>query len=131
MRLVSIPSYDRAPADLPNLIGIVIDKVHEKLRIGTNHGVINSLYQQSEVIRLQTSSLSILNVPKNIYSLREIAGMESKFGGQGLKKCKCRRGCIKGCPCKNKKLKCTSHCACIKPCSNVEKPINNQLQTIH
>jgi hypothetical protein len=43
--IIRIPDVDRAKADLPNIVGVVLDKNEDGLyKIGTKDGVVDKLY---------------------------------------------------------------------------------------
>lgn len=60
------------------------------------------------------SSLKSNEVKMIRKSLRELSAAESFVGGQGLKKCRYQRGCIRGCPCKKSTAKLLVHVVNVK-----------------
>ena len=102
---IPVSNLDRARSDHRNLLGTVMSKnEHGVMTIGTQHGILQSGYLDSQVIRLQNTFVASGDVPDNTCSLRTAASKESAHGGQGFTRCHCVTGCAgKRCACKKKK----------------------------
>ena len=63
--------------------------------------------------------LDVSKVSTEKKTLRQLAIMASKFGGQGFQRCNCKQGCkTNKCKCKSNGLKCNSKCHSSLSCIN-------------
>ena len=91
--LIPIPDVDRARTDLRNVIAIVMENNNGFYKLGTPHGILNSLYSRSQFTPCTADFFPLADMLHVEKSLREIARNVSVTGGQAFQKCNCRQQC--------------------------------------
>ncbi|KAK9743936.1 hypothetical protein QE152_g8178 [Popillia japonica] len=117
---VAIPKVDRGRLDKQNLLGQVMEVEHGLHRIRTKSGIIKNWFSRNEIDPCK-SGPSFLREPDNMITLREAVTLESKFGGQGYKKCfrkASRIQCNTSKCCKKTGVLCNSRCLNSSTCPN-------------
>lgn len=116
---VPIPEVDRAKTDSKNMIGIVLEANNGMYTVGTKCGVLKQKYSRNQLFPTESNFLNILEVPKEIVSLRKAANLESLTGGQGFVKCNCGSKCTdRKCKCRKMNVLCNSKCHIGLTCLN-------------
>lgn len=117
---VAVPDVDRGRGDFRNVLMAILE-VDEKgfYKLGNYDGTIGELFSRNQFTPTNAIHLDLSQISKEKKSLRQLASIQSKFGGQGYQRCSCRGGCDnKKCSCKAKGLLCNSKCHKSLPCKN-------------
>nr|XP_018911199.1 PREDICTED: uncharacterized protein LOC109039924 [Bemisia tabaci] len=94
-------------------------KMMGSINLGTEHGILKSLYTRSQFTVRHADLISLSDVPNKEVSLREAATTNSVSGGQGFKRCNCRQKCTNNrCACRAAGLLCNSKCHKSEACTN-------------
>ncbi|CAF1499301.1 unnamed protein product [Rotaria sordida] len=119
--LILVPDVDRGPTDAHNILGVIIEIKHNKLKLGTKYSTLHGYYSFHQVEKAPGEpTLEIQDIIDNTpRSVREIMKLESITGGQGILKCDCKQGCKtnKG-KCKQADVLCNSRCHHTSSCCN-------------
>lgn len=89
--MIEVPKVDRGPLDPKNITGKMLEKRNGLFRVGTSTGIIKDWLQRN-AIQLSPGAEISDPIPENTtLLLRAIISKLSLFGGQGFKKCSCRK----------------------------------------
>lgn len=116
---VPVPDVDRGRTDMRNILAVVMKDDNGFYKLGTEYGILKSLYTRSQFTVRHADLISISDVPEKEISLREAATTNSVSGGQGYKRCNCRQKCTTNrCACRAAGLLCNSKCHKSEACTN-------------
>lgn len=97
--------------------GKIVEVVSNKYRIGTPVGTVDRLFTRNSI--MTTDYTLTAPIVQTTHTLREIAGMLSQEGVEGMKKCNCKTGCVtKRCICLRSGWLCSSKCHTNLSCTN-------------
>lgn len=120
--IIKNPEFDKAKMDPKSLITVVTDiKDDEYYELGTRVGKLAGLYTINQFTLCEENFLNIEDVPTVDKPLTHRTAIKrlSLVGGQGFKRCNCRKKCAtKRCLCKSSGLLCNSKCHDSQPCCN-------------
>ena len=116
-----MPDVDRGPTDPRNVLAVIMEIKHDKLKLGTEKGILFGYYSYHQVSKAPGApTLLLQDIAENVTkSLREIVKLQSITGGQGMLKCDCKLGCkTNRCKCKQANVLCNSRCHNSQTCDN-------------
>ncbi len=105
----------------PNILAVITDIKHDKLKLGVDKGVLSGYYSFHQVSKAPgVPTLLIQDVTESVSrSLREIIKLQSITGGQDMLKCDFKQGCkTDRCKCKQANVLCNSRCHHSQTCRN-------------
>lgn len=117
---VGIPDVDRGRGDFRNILMAIIEISDNGLyKLANYHGTIEEKFSRNQFTPTNANHIDVSKISTEKKSLRQLAIMASKFGGQGFQRCNCKQGCkTNKCKCKSNGLKCNSKCHSSLSCIN-------------
>ena len=116
--IVPVPDLDRGRGDHRNLKGVILSEAEGFYKIGTQFGILDSMYSRNQFSTASSLLLEVSAVPDNEITLREAARLSSSGTGQGFFFCRCNKVCAGRCKCKKASRFCNSKCHNSSACKN-------------
>ncbi|XP_050302119.1 uncharacterized protein LOC126740226 [Anthonomus grandis grandis] len=92
---LKIPDVDRGRGDFRNVLMVVVETNREGMyRLGNESGTIEEMFSRNQFTVCDNQLLDIDKVSSEKKSLRQIATSESMSGGQGYKRCHCKKNVL-------------------------------------
>ena len=117
---VAIPDVDRGRGDFRNILMAILEIDDNGFyKLGNYSGTIEEKFSRNQFFPTNALTFDLTKISKEKKSLRQLATLQSKFGGQGYQRCNCKGGCSNNrCKCKSNGFLCNSKCHGSLPCQN-------------
>jgi hypothetical protein len=109
---IPVPEFDRGRGDPANIIVVVMEAKDGKFKIGTKHGVVESLMERNAFDVSKYHGIKVKDVRLDLVtSVRNLVRLGSVGNGQGYRRCACSQNCLtKRCKCYKEGYECNSAC---------------------